>query len=160
MLSEASVTYERFVSCLSKSEMKHWLLPSELRRVIVKSHDDVLSSMKRAYDKPADGKAFFFKKAPIKAPAAKTPSKKQSENEGAQDVQGDNAASTTSHADVVVADKKVDVPEVQVVELANKQELEESKQKQEASEQKHVESVPKQEIGEQLAIVEASDKAS
>lgn len=72
MHDEDSVTQAHFVDSLSKSTLKVWLVPLELRKSLVASHDDVMASMKRAYSKPADGKSIFFKRFPTKATEAQS----------------------------------------------------------------------------------------
>jgi hypothetical protein len=69
MEREHKVNQARFVARLLKQDLKHWLVPLELRRSLIKSHNDVVSSKNRAYDLPASGKALFFKKLQVTAHA-------------------------------------------------------------------------------------------
>lgn len=103
MQSDVSVSQAHFISCLCKADMKYWLTPSDLRKALIRSHDDVLSSMNRAYEiKPGEkgesGKALFFKKPLPKANESQ--SKSPDATEATQESKGDHVSSLDTKATV------------------------------------------------------------
>jgi hypothetical protein len=68
LMQEAqSISQAQFVTALSKPELKYWLDPLQLRKELLKSRDDVLTSMKRTYVNSGEAKKLFFKRPPGKS---------------------------------------------------------------------------------------------
>lgn len=108
MQSDASISQARFVSVLSKHELRHWLITYELRGVLINSHDEVLSSMKRINDSPVDNKPFFFKNPPIQSTESPV---KPSFNEAFQGSQGANRTPSEGKTRGLSPSKEEDAPQ-------------------------------------------------